>query len=439
MIVVLLILSLAASGLGRDVAASTAGTVKLTPGTRVILRADPRDNPHHVASPAGMQAGVQSAQTATIVVNYVGSWSAEAQNAFQYAVDIWETQITSSVIIEVNADWAALGSGILGSAGAVSYFRDFPGAPVANTWYPVALANRLRGSDLDPNDVDVDARFNSSFSSWYFGTDGNTPPGQYDFVSVVLHELGHGLGFVGSMRVGGSCGGGRGCWGAGTAYPFIYDRFAENGSGQSLIDTNLYPNPSAALAAQLTSENIYFDGPATRAANNSMRAKLYAPSTWQQGSSYSHLDEIYNNTENALMTYSIGTAESIHNPGPIMFGMFEDMGWTTATPDSTPTPTNTSTATATSTSTPTGTSTHTPSHTPTPTPSNTPTRTPSPTATATNTPSHTPTATPTATPSIPSLTPRAYLPAIMNNYSPGLPPTWVTIISGGLLSPFCGL
>jgi hypothetical protein len=250
-------------------------------------------------------------------------------------------------------------------------------------------------------------------------------------VTVVLHELGHGLGFGGSMRVGSSCGSGMGCWGLGTGYPFTYDRFAENGSEQSLLNTSLFPNPSAALAAQLTGNNIYFDGPATRAANNNQRAKLYAPGTWQQGSSYSHLDEIYNNTQNALMTYSVGAAESIHSPGPIMLGMFEDMGWTMGTATPSPTPSTTPTASD------------------TPTPSNTPT----PTGTLT------PTRTPTATPTNPSLTPRGYLPAVMNNYSPGLPPTltptptptrtpthtptamssnWVTIVSENFEGSFPG-
>ena len=36
---------------------------------------------------------------------------------------------------------------------------------------------------------------------WYFGTDGSTPFSQYDFVSVVMHEIAHGLNFAGSMRV----------------------------------------------------------------------------------------------------------------------------------------------------------------------------------------------------------------------------------------------
>lgn len=144
-------------------------------------------------------------RTATINVTYNG-FSAQAQTAFQYAVDIIETEITSPVIIELVANWVPLGPGILGSAGAAYIIRDFTGAPLTNIWYPAALANKLSGFDLGPTNNDINANFNSDFANWYFGTDGATPGGQYDFVSVVLHEIIHGLGFAGSMTVSGSTG-----------------------------------------------------------------------------------------------------------------------------------------------------------------------------------------------------------------------------------------
>lgn len=270
-------------------------------------------------------------ETATITVVYSGTWTAPAMAAFQFAVDIWETQITSGVTIEVVAEWTALGPGILGSASAYDYLANFSGAPQTNTWYPYALANKLAGSDLDLANPDIEARFNSSFSNWYFGTDGNPPVTDYDLVSVVLHEIGHGLGFAGSMVVSG----GSGSWGYGSPYPFIYDRFTENGSGQGLVDD--FPNNSVALANQLTGGDIFFNGPNTNPANGGAPAELYAPGTWQQGSSYSHLDEGFNGTPNALMTYSLNNGEANHLPGPVMLGIFADIGWTIDNGGPTPT------------------------------------------------------------------------------------------------------
>ena len=107
--------------------------------------------------------------------------------------------------------------------------------------------------------------------------------------------------------------------------PITYDRFTENGAGSPLLS---FPNGSAALAPQLTSSNLYFDGTNANAANGGTPPKLFAPSTWMQGSSYSHLDEVFNNTENALMTYALADGESNHSPGPIASAILQDVGWT---------------------------------------------------------------------------------------------------------------
>jgi uncharacterized repeat protein (TIGR01451 family) len=324
----LVIFSLAASGIGANAATSAPEEPLFLSGPEVIIRASYSDTPKRVPPPQGFS--VAAAKSAVITVNYNGVWDAAAQAAFQYAVDIWASQINSAVPIVVEAHWSSLGPGILGSAGSEDWAHNFPGAPRPATWYPIALANALAGADLTAGVHEINARFNRDFSDWYFGTDGNTPISKWDFASVVLHELGHGLGFAGSMIVDNACGGvGFGCWGWGSGEPFIYDRFTENGAGQQLITT--FTNGSASLGSQLQSGSIFFDGPNTNAANGGNRAQLYAPGSWVQGSSYSHLDEVFNNTPNALMTYSIDNGESIHDPGPVMRGMFQDMGWTFTT------------------------------------------------------------------------------------------------------------
>ena len=150
-----------------------------------------------------LSAGVAAPEvvTAKFEVTYNG-FSPEAKSAFQAAVNVWAVSLTSSVPIKVSANWTPLGAGILGQAGPETFLRDFGGAPRPSTWYPIALANKLAGSDLRPGQPDITAEFNSTFGNWYYGTDADTPADQYDLMSVVLHEIGHGLGFVGSMEVG---------------------------------------------------------------------------------------------------------------------------------------------------------------------------------------------------------------------------------------------
>jgi PKD repeat protein len=211
--------------------------------------------------------------------------------------------------------------------------RDFSNAPQSNTWYPVATANKLANVDLSPASADIGASFSKTYSSWYFGTDAVTPASKINFVSVVLHELGHGLGFFGSMRLDNGSGSvecqgtaGEGCYGY-SGFPVIYDRLTESGPGTPLLD---FSNNSTELGDQLTSNAVYFDSPNANAANGGSRVPLYAPAFWSQGSSYSHLAESYNNTPHALMTYSISRGETIHNPGSVTLCMFNDMGWTVA-------------------------------------------------------------------------------------------------------------
>ena len=288
-------------------------------GEMVYFRYDPEREPGtRVTPPASFYQ--TAVQTANIQINFVGSWPAAAQNALTYAASIWESQITSTIPIVLEAEFlSTLPSGVLGGAGAANYYRD-AGLPYStNTWYPVALANALLNTDLNGNTPEIYAVFSSTFN-WYYGTDGNTPVSQTDFVTVALHELGHGLGFSDSTDVSG----GIGSWGQGSGYPFIFDRFLKNGSGVSLVDG--FANNSTALATQLTSDNVYFDGPCTNSTNGTP-AKLYAPNPYTPGSSIAHLDETFNGTANALMTYSLGSGEAIHNPGSVTLAIFRDIGW----------------------------------------------------------------------------------------------------------------
>ncbi len=119
--------------------------------------------------------------------------------AFEYAASLWAQRLRSPVPIRIRAQFAALGPGILGSAGPVSVFRDFTNAPLPGTWYHVALANSLAGEDMSlptatTTGDDIIANFSSTFP-FYLGLDTNAPAGQPNLVAVLLHEFAHGLGF----------------------------------------------------------------------------------------------------------------------------------------------------------------------------------------------------------------------------------------------------
>ena len=264
-----------------------------------------------------------SAATATFKVTYHG-FSAPAKAAFQRAVATWAQNVRSSVPITIDATYKPLGSGVLGSAGPSSLYRNFPGAPKKDVFYVDALTNKYYGSDA-VNTPDIVANFSSAFDNWWFGT-GPAPSGTYDFQSVVTHELGHGLGFLGGGYVNDTLGTISFRGGDGKISPSAYDLSMENAAGKLLTS---FPDPSAALRTQLLSNKLVFDSPAVRKANGGRAAKVFAPTTWQPGSSYSHLDEntFRAGSPNSLMTPYLGDGESIRTPGAITKAVLATEGW----------------------------------------------------------------------------------------------------------------
>ncbi|MEX2603550.1 MAG: T9SS type A sorting domain-containing protein [Gracilimonas sp.] len=279
----------------------------------------------------------KSADIQVTFMNESGSntWPSEAKIAFEYAIGIWEYYLTSNIPIRVKANWRELGEFTLGSAGPTQIVQIDNGIPL--TWYSIAQGSAISGIDFvseskgseDEINFDIEVNINSAWDDWYFGTDAQTPAGLIDFVTVVLHEIGHGLGFLGSMRVPEDRKIAE--WGFGIpAYPIIYDRFVIDGEGNELTDRQAYANSSGQLYDAVTGQNggIYFAGIQSIGSNDGKPAPLYAPTEWRSGSSYSHLDlKTYTNTENALMRPQIDRAFAIHSPGPVMCSIMADMGW----------------------------------------------------------------------------------------------------------------
>lgn len=266
-----------------------------------------------------------------IIVKY-SLFPTEAKAAFEYAVNIWEHIIESEIPIYIEARWRTIydedgnTNTILGHAGPTEYYSDFEYAPRKNRFYPVCIVEKITKTEISgSSSPDISATFNKEFK-WYFGTDGQTPDLMHDFVTVVLHEIGHGLGFAGFFFVSGNVGS-YGNTDAGDATSF--DIMVVKDQNKLLTDTTIFKFPSSNLYNAFTSNQLYSSSPTATTNNFGQMPRLYAPSKWNEGSSINHLnDDTYpSKNENSLMTHAIGKGEAIHDPGPITKGIFADIGW----------------------------------------------------------------------------------------------------------------
>lgn len=256
-------------------------------------------------------------------------------NVFNYAAAIWGAFLDTSVPINVSSKFDPLtcssGGAVLGSAGAAAGYRDFSGAEWTGTWYHVALANKQAGSDLNGSNAEINATFNVSIDSgcltpghrWYYGLDNATPALRTNLLVVLLHEMGHGLGFATFAN------GNTGALAAG--FPDVWSRFMfDTTTGKFWNDPTMSDAQRAASAR--SNGGLLWDGPNVKAASSYLtsgrdvstgRVQLYAPTTYQSGSSVSHFSTAA--SPNLLMEPSINSGLPID--GDLTRQLLRDVGW----------------------------------------------------------------------------------------------------------------
>jgi cysteine-rich repeat protein len=256
---------------------------------------------------------------------------AQRLNALQEAANIWGSLVNSSQTILVTATFDSLpcssSTARLGQAGPKTYSQNFVGAPVANTWYPIALANALALMDLDPGNDDIVSMFNSDFGfscpfngEFYLGLDANPPSGDSDLVTVALHELGHGLGFLTLVDPN-----------TGAKPSGLDDTYTLNLEDHTLA--TLWPALTDAqrLSSSTNNGNLHWVGARVVAAAGFLTAgrepisghvRMYAPSTLKIGSSVSHFDTALTPNEVMEPVYSGPN----HDPG-LAVELMIDLGW----------------------------------------------------------------------------------------------------------------
>jgi hypothetical protein len=324
----------------------------------------------------------------------------QRKNALQYAVQQLAQQLNSPVPISVHACWAHLGGSAtratLAHASSTNLaFADtsFPMPWLAKkyTWYTNTQIARMGGTsncgalgggcDGANGDV-VEITFNSDIGSssvlggspFYFGYTADNSSNSSDFIAIAMHEITHGLGFLGLANTDPSAGpiGARAgiTSGSGTVTYQNYDQgpwddvFGDNvvnvaSGGQSYTpffgyELNTQPNNAARAAAMTSGNTVTTTSTGTRFAPTLLRwsdplavnsssnqavgsppnnfPSLYAPCDMTKtttcstslGSTLSHTVQ-QGDLMNAF--YNVGQSRTMGLAAP----MLAAMGWSTAT------------------------------------------------------------------------------------------------------------
>jgi hypothetical protein len=240
---------------------------------------------------------------------------------------------TATVTIAVSSTNEA-GSSTLASAGS-----NFPAGFTPGFGSSGYVRNRILTGAGNP--AGADGTVNVNFThNW--DLDDSIAADAFDFKSTMIHELLHATGFSSDITQAGTD---TFSTAPGTPGMFtLFDKFLTDAAGTPIIDQATFALNGAlwtALSVGGGAEGnpmaggVYFSGPKAMAANGGMPVRIFSPNPWQDGSSGSHLDDLFYEA-NLMMKAATLAGPGARTLTDFEKGMLQDLGYSMA--GSTPPP-----------------------------------------------------------------------------------------------------
>lgn len=256
--------------------------------------------------------------TALFVPNYKGVPDS-VKTIIEQAIAVWDKILISRIPIHMDVIWEPLDPRTLASAGADRVYKNFRNAPFKEIWYPSALAEAIQGENINGSGPDIVLRINAQ-GNWNLGTAPTLF--SYDMLTVVLHEVAHGIGFMSSFSDDDAT---YVQWGI-QNIPFIFDKFMRDEAGNEITNPRFYTNDSQKLLDAVSKNAVTFKVDSGAFAPTGL--VLHTEIPFSSGASLSHFSTAQRlNVQDQLMHPSIRPGFRSILPGPGTLAVLYQMGW----------------------------------------------------------------------------------------------------------------